>query len=95
MLDNPLVLLAAKILLPVVPAILLFWLVPSTATVETPGKSGSGLFGGLKLQLTGAFAGYIVVSLLVWRYGPNSPNWQIWKVKGRVQFFYSGASAAI
>jgi hypothetical protein len=53
-----LVILFSVVLLPLVPAILLFKLLPSDATAEGPWK-------GLKIKVGGAFAGYFIVALLL------------------------------
>ena len=68
------------VLLPIVPAYLLFRLLASHAAV-------SGKLQSLKIKLGGAFAGYFaVVALLIYTYPtwhPQSP-YQLWKVKARV-----------
>jgi len=77
-----LILLAALTLLPLLPSFFLFKLLPSEAQATGPLK-------GLKVKLGGAFAGYVVVLLLLW--GVASPylkksGYQIWKVSGSVAF---------
>jgi hypothetical protein len=72
--------LACILLLPIVPALLIFWLLPSTAIV-------SGPLRGFKLDLGGAFAGYFALVLLVlfthnvWA---PEPTYQVWEVSGTV-----------
>lgn len=74
-------LLSLAVLLPVVPAYVLYRTLPATTTV-------SGPFKGMNVQLTGAFAGYflvliVVVGLIAERSAP--PRYQVWSVTGRVQ----------
>src|SRR5437588_3261868 len=75
-----LVTLCFIILLPVVPAMLLFAVLPSTGEL-------SGPFKGMHIKLGGAFAGYFAVVLLV--LGSHSlwappPAYQVWELSGRV-----------
>jgi hypothetical protein len=53
-----LVIIFTIVLLPLVPAILLFKLLPSDASAQGPWK-------GLKIKVGGAFAGYFIMALLV------------------------------
>ena len=55
--DDPIVQLAAILLLPLLPAFVLYRTLPSTANVEGP-------FGRLGVRFTGAFGGYIVLVLV-------------------------------
>jgi hypothetical protein len=74
--------IALIVLLPMVPAIAIFKLLPSRAAVTGP-------FKGLKINLGGAFAGYFVLLVLllsVFRTPPAEGRSQIWRVKGRVRF---------
>jgi hypothetical protein len=75
--------LAIILLLPIIPAFLLFKLLPNTAVVNGP-------FQGLRIDLSGAFAGYFALVLLVlsthsvWNPPPPPPGYQVWTVSGRV-----------
>ena len=68
------------ILLPVIPAFVLFKFLPSTAVV-------SGPFQGLQINLGGAVGAYFLLVLVI-SYGPRptppSPS-EVWRVKGYVQ----------
>ena len=75
-----LVSLAVMVLLPLVPAYLLFKALPSTAIVTGP-------FQGLKLKLGGAFAGYFILAVLVFyshKIWAPPPQYQVWEVDGTV-----------
>jgi hypothetical protein len=67
------------VLLPLIPAYLLFRLLPSQAEVEGPWQ-------GLKVKLTGAFASYflLVITLLFMAGAP--PTYDVWTIQGRLQF---------
>jgi hypothetical protein len=81
-----LITLAAVILLPIVPAYLLFKALPSTAAVSGPLK-------GLELKLGGGFAGYFALVLLVLYTAPtwNPPRaYELWSVDGQVVNGVSG-----
>jgi hypothetical protein len=75
--------LAFILLLPLVPAFLLFKLLPSTAVVDGP-------LQGLRIDLSGAFAAYFALVVLVlsthsvWNPPPVPPASQVWTVSGRV-----------
>lgn len=64
------------LLLPLIPAFLLFRFLPSCANVEGP-------FKGLKIKLGGAFAGYFVTTLFAWQMAEAflkplwSDNWTV------------------
>jgi hypothetical protein len=70
--------LACMILLPIVPAFLLFKALGSTGDV-------SGPLMGLKIKLGGAFAGYFAVLVLLFvMYHVWHPTYAVWKVHGTV-----------
>jgi hypothetical protein len=75
--------LATILLLPIVPAFLLFWALPSNAVV-------SGPLQGLKINLGGAFGAYFALVVLVlgthsvWNPPPTPPAYQAWEVKGQI-----------
>jgi hypothetical protein len=70
------------ILLPIVPALLLYKLLPSTADV-------SGPFHGMQIKLGGAFAGYFLLVLVI-IYGPQRLKTEekvedeVWTVRGKI-----------
>lgn len=80
---NDLVLMAFGILLPLGPAFVLYKLLPSTAKVEGP-------FKGLNLQLSGAFGGYFMLTLMVFGFLASRPlpkppaTEEIWEVTGKI-----------
>jgi len=70
------------LLLPLLPAFILFWFLPSSADVQGPLK-------GLKVKLGGAFGGYIVGVLLSWQVASSllEPTWSDnWNVVAHVKF---------
>jgi hypothetical protein len=74
--------MGAEILLPLIPAFILFWAIPSDASV-------SGPFKGLKLKLGGAFAGYFVLFIALQTFfpAPERPQgelrYQVWHLRGQ------------
>lgn len=80
---NDLLLMTFGILLPLVPAFVLYKLLPSEAKVTGP-------FKGLNLQLSGAFGGYFVLTLMLFGFITSrpepkpTPTEEIWEVKGRI-----------
>jgi hypothetical protein len=81
LLNIPFVVLAGVILLPLIPAVMLFKLLPSTAVV-------SGPLQGLRIDLGGAFAAYFALVVLILS-TKNSvwdpvPTYQVWTVTGTV-----------
>ena len=70
------------LLLPLIPAFVLFRFLPSSANVEGP-------FKGLTIKLGGAFAGYFVTVLLSWQVAKSfvEPTWsENWNVVGQITF---------
>jgi hypothetical protein len=67
------------ILLPIIPALLLFKLLPlSTADV-------SGPFHGLQIKLGGAVGAYFLLVLVIY-FGPRpTPPYEVWTLKGYIQ----------
>ena len=67
------------ILVPIIPAYLLFRLLPATALVQGP-------FKGLKIDLSGGFAGYFLLFLVLVgiRASFQSTNYEEWTAKGRI-----------
>jgi hypothetical protein len=75
-----LLVMTAATLLPIAPALLLFKALPSRGEVK-------GLFQGLQIKFGGAFAGYLVVLLLLLRYLPDSYiTYRTWTVMGQIAF---------
>lgn len=75
--ENIYLVLAMVVLLPIVPAYLLFKLLP-----KTDGWVG-GMFQGLEFKFSGAFAGYLMVLWVVHGYLPPN-DFEIWTVEGKV-----------
>jgi hypothetical protein len=68
------------VLVPIIPAYLLFKALPSTADATGP-------LQGVGLKLSGAFAGYFVIILLVlfqWNKIIPGPGSDVWEVNGRI-----------
>lgn len=77
------------LLLPILPAFLLFRFLPSTASVEGPMK-------GLSLKFGGAFGGYIAAVLIAWQIAGSllAPTWSDnWNVVAHIQFDPSAAGS--
>lgn len=75
-------LVCTMILLPIVPAYLLFHALPHDNSAEV-----SGPWQGLNLKLGGAFAGYFVVVLMIfsaYKLVKPKPMFEIWEVKGNI-----------
>lgn len=86
-LREPLIYGASQVLLPVIPAFILFKALPSRAAVAGRKK---GLLKGLHLKLSGAFAGYFVLFLVVVETWPAisppvTPPYQLWRVNGSLK----------
>ena len=65
------------ILLPIIPALLLYKLLPSTADVAGP-------FHGLQIKLGGAFAGYFLLVLVIF-FWPRGKPYEVWTLNGYIQ----------
>lgn len=84
MFDNPIVILSVLALLPLIPAILLFKLLPGGETnVEGP-------LAGLKIKLGGAFGGYVALTVFLATFysqslKPDNTALETWTVIGDVQ----------
>lgn len=75
--------LTVMILLPIIPALVLFKALPSTANMEGP-------LGSQKVKFGGAFAGYFGVLLAIfmfrndWAPAPPQSAYQVWQVSGAI-----------
>lgn len=67
------------VLLPIVPAYLLYRLLPSRADVEGP-------LQGLQIKLSGAFAGYFLLVLTLLGFWRFLPAYEVWAVRGQLHF---------
>ncbi|KPK88900.1 MAG: hypothetical protein AMJ94_13660 [Deltaproteobacteria bacterium SM23_61] len=72
--------LLVVLLVPLVPAYLLYKVLPSDANV-------SGPFKGLTIKLTGAFGGYFILVLVCFSFAyfvltPAKPTYEVWEVTG-------------
>jgi hypothetical protein len=84
MADSQLLVLSFLVLLPMIPAFLLFKLLPSRAVVRGP-------LAGLNVALGGAFAGYVALTVFVATFyaqslKPPTNTYRIWTVRGQLQF---------
>jgi len=78
--NDPLLLMTFGFLLPLVPAFILYRLLPSDIKVGGP-------FHGLNLQLSGAFGGYFLLTVMAFVYIKSIPKPvtdDLWEVHGRV-----------
>jgi hypothetical protein len=83
--------IAAAVLLPLIPAYILYKMLPAKANVRGP-------FKGLNIQLTGAFGGYFLLVLVVFAFVYSRPprpvvvncppadpyKYEVYKVEGRI-----------
>lgn len=83
------ILVSIVVLLPIIPAYILYKALPSGATVSGPYK-------GLSIQLKGAFAGYFIVALLAsgfitgYPHLKPKPDYDLWTVQGKIQLEEGG-----
>jgi hypothetical protein len=85
MFDHPIVILSFVILLPLIPAFLLFKLLPARAVVKGP-------LAGLNVNLSGAFGGYVALTVFITGVAatanmlkPAKPPDPVWHVQGTIQ----------
>jgi hypothetical protein len=75
------------VLLPIIPAYILYKTLPSRTKV-------SGPFKGLNIQLTGAFGGYFIVAFLtgsfITSYTLLNVEYELWTVEGKIQLKQGG-----
>lgn len=70
------------VILPLIPAVVIFKVFPTSRA------GGEGPLGGIQWKLGGAFAGYVLVSLLLvigMKVTPNEVDAEVWTVTGRVE----------
>lgn len=70
--------LAVAVLLPLVPAYILYRVLPAESQVEGPWQ-------GLRIKLGGAFAGYFLVFITLLSFSLVLPTYEVWTVRGQVQ----------
>jgi hypothetical protein len=73
-----LLVITVAILLPLIPAYLLFRLLPSEGSVEGP-------WHGLKIKLGGAFAAYFLLVVTVLAFSRMLPQYEVWTVQGEIR----------
>ena len=76
---NQLIVLSAIVLLPLIPAFILFKTLKSSAQVDGP-------MGGLKVSLGGSFGGYVALTVFIATYFAHMPHTTTWHVEGELQF---------
>jgi hypothetical protein len=80
--SDQLIILTVLVLLPMIPAFLLFKLLPSGAVLKGP-------FQGLNLALSGAFGGYVALTMFVATFYAHTlrpQTYRTWVVRGQLQF---------
>jgi hypothetical protein len=77
---NQLIVLSAIVLLPLIPAFILF------KTIKSSSAQVDGPLGGLKVSLGGAFGGYVALTVFIATYFAHMPHVTTWHVKGELQF---------
>jgi hypothetical protein len=79
--ENNLIVIAALILLPLIPAFILFKILPSRAVVKGP-------LAGLDVSLGGAFGGYVALTVFIATFYATSmpdPQPMQWRIKGKLK----------
>jgi len=76
---NQLIVLSAIVLLPLIPAFILFKTLKSRAVVKGP-------LAGLNVSLGGAFGGYVALTVFIATYFSHMPHATTWHVRGELQF---------
>lgn len=79
--NNPLLTLAVLVILPMIPALILFKFLPSRAVVKGP-------LAGLDVKFGGAFGGYVAIMVFVAMYfsqNMSAPTYRTWQVSGAVE----------
>lgn len=72
-------LITLVVLLPLIPAFILYKFLPSKGRIEGP-------FQGLTIKLGGAFAGYFVLFVALWKFTESLPVYDVWTVTGQLAF---------
>lgn len=79
-----LTLVVLTMLLPLVPAVIIYRFLPSRTFVKGP-------FKGLNIQLSGAFAGYFILVLVMGGFISTRPKtYEVWTIKGRAMMATPG-----
>ncbi len=91
--NEPLVVLAALLLLPIIPAYLLFKMLPSSATVDGP-------MAGLTVKLGGAFGGYVALTVFMAVFFAKNiqapkATYREWEISGPVRLDGDAGTATI
>ena len=69
--------ITVAVILPIVPAYLLYRLLPSESQVEGPWQ-------GLRIKLGGAFGGYFLLVITIFFFARSLPTYEVWNVRGQV-----------
>ncbi|HVR40771.1 MAG TPA: hypothetical protein VMU84_16870 [Thermoanaerobaculia bacterium] len=80
--SEKLIILSTLVLLPLIPAYLLFKLLPASGEAK-------GMLGGLEVKFGGAFAGYIALTVFLatfFAHNLNGPAYRVWRINGALQF---------
>lgn len=87
--SNDLIILSTLVLLPLIPAFLLFKALPSTAVVKGP-------LTGLNIDLGGAFGGYVALTVFIATfYATRMSGPETWTVEGQLQALEGEVPSAI
>jgi hypothetical protein len=75
-----LIVLSALVLLPLIPAFILFKILRSDAKVD------GDIVPGLKVSLGGSFGGYVALTVFLATYFSHMPQSTVWHVEGEMKF---------
>lgn len=81
------IIVIVMVLLPIIPALFLYWLLPSKTVVKGP-------FKGMQIQLGGAFGGYflvlLVISGFIWACLLRIEGYEPWTIAGAIRLNDNG-----